>query len=129
MLLAAAEIIALRKHIEKLKLRNYIVEQKICRNCRKDYSEKENFNWSCRTHQSTFGGEIWWCCGRKNKEDPGCKYSRHEPKDDENPQNRGGAKAQRFAADGLLKKGFDSLFNNEAESKKEDTVKCLVSIE
>jgi hypothetical protein len=34
MLLAAAEIIALRKRIEKLKVKNYIVEQKICRNCR-----------------------------------------------------------------------------------------------
>jgi len=35
-----------------------------CKNCQKDYLENENFNWSCRTHQSDYGGEIWWCCGK-----------------------------------------------------------------
>jgi hypothetical protein len=20
---------------------------------------------------------MWWCCGRKNKDDPGCKYAKH----------------------------------------------------
>jgi chromosome segregation ATPase len=26
------------------------VNQKICKNCGKEYLESENFNWSCRTH-------------------------------------------------------------------------------
>ena len=26
---------------------------------------------------------MWWCCGKIGKEQPGCKYSAHESKDDE----------------------------------------------
>jgi len=33
-----------------------------------DYVEKENFNWSCRMHQSEWGGEMWWCCGKRGKD-------------------------------------------------------------
>jgi len=25
-------------------------DQKSCKNCTKEFNEKENFNWSCRTH-------------------------------------------------------------------------------
>lgn len=57
---------------------------KSCKKCNKEYNEKENFNWSCRTHQSEWGGELWWCCGKRGKEMPGCKYSKHESKDEEN---------------------------------------------
>ena len=28
------------------------------------YLDSENYNWSCRTHTSEFGGEMWWCCGK-----------------------------------------------------------------
>jgi hypothetical protein len=38
--------------------------------------ESENFNWSCRTHQSEFGGEMWWCCGKIGKDAIGCKFSK-----------------------------------------------------
>ena len=27
-------------------------EEKMCKNCGKEYIETENFNWSCRTHKS-----------------------------------------------------------------------------
>ena len=26
---------------------------------------------------------MWWCCGRKNKEAPGCKFGKHVNKDDD----------------------------------------------
>lgn len=41
--------------INKLKLRkrrNDYYHSKICTNCKKDFKDTENFNWSCRTHQS-----------------------------------------------------------------------------
>ena len=52
---------------------------KICKNCTKEYNEKDNFNWSCKTHQSEWSsGEIdpltkkekgmYWCCGNERKE-------------------------------------------------------------
>ena len=56
---------------------------KTCKNCGKEYNEKENFNWSCRQHQSDYGGEMWWCCGKQGKDQPGCKFSMHESKDDD----------------------------------------------
>lgn len=74
----------MRDRIKKLKLKRgkYDVSQKVCKNCGKDYNEKENFNWSCRTHRSEFSGEIWWCCGKEDIKQPGCKYSQHESKED-----------------------------------------------
>ena len=56
---------------------------KLCKMCTREYHEKENFNWSCKTHKSEYGGEMWWCCGKKGKDSPGCKFSKHECKDDE----------------------------------------------
>jgi len=42
----------MRARIQKLKKRrNFNLNQKICRNCGREYLEKENFNWSCRTHR------------------------------------------------------------------------------
>ena len=61
---------------------------KTCKNCTKEFSEKENFNWSCRTHQSEWGGEMWWCCGKTTKDFPGCKFRKHESKDDEEEGDR-----------------------------------------
>ena len=26
---------------------------------------------------------MWWCCGKKTKEAPGCKFGKHINKDDE----------------------------------------------
>lgn len=54
-----------------------------CKNCCNEYQEKENFNWSCRIHQSEWGGEMWWCCGKRGKDSAGCKFNKHESKDDD----------------------------------------------
>ena len=42
----------LKQRIQKLKNRRFRMEdnQKICKKCGKEYLEKENYNWSCRTH-------------------------------------------------------------------------------
>ena len=58
----------------------------MCINCKKEYNEKENFNWSCRTHPYDYNGEMWWCCGKRGKDQPGCKYSKHETKEDEDEE-------------------------------------------
>jgi len=60
---------------------------KTCKNCTKEYNEKENMKWSCRQHPGEWGGEIWWCCGKVGKESLGCKYSSHESKDDEEDED------------------------------------------
>ena len=63
---------------------------KICKTCGKDYNEKDNLKWSCRQHMSQFSGEMWWCCGKKGQDAPGCKFSRHEErKDDEEDEDIG----------------------------------------
>jgi hypothetical protein len=56
---------------------------KTCKQCTNEYNEKENFNWSCRVHQSEWGGEMWWCCGKRIKDAPGCKFNKHVSKEDE----------------------------------------------
>jgi len=80
-----AEREKMRDRLKKLKQRKgkFDVAQKTCKNCGKDFIEKENFNWSCRTHRSEWSGEIWWCCGKDNKDQPGCKYAKHESKEEE----------------------------------------------
>ena len=61
---------------------------KTCKNCSVEYNEKENFNWSCKQHRGEWGGQMWWCCGKANKDDRGCKFSKHESKDDEDDDLR-----------------------------------------
>ena len=61
----------------------------MCNNCKKDFKDTENFNWSCRVHQSQWSGEMWWCCGKSSKDAPGCKFSKHEHiKDDEDGEEQ-----------------------------------------
>ena len=72
-----------------------------CRNCGKEFHEKENFNWSCRTHRSDYGGEMWWCCGKRGNTQPGCKFAKHECKDedeedDENDKEKNKAKHLKY---------------------------------
>ena len=76
----------MKLRIVKLKNRRGKFDQgmKSCKNCAKEFHEKENFNWSCRVHRvPEYGGEMWWCCGKIGKEVPGCKFSKHECKEDE----------------------------------------------
>lgn len=79
------EIDRLNLTIKKLKLRkgNLGQLQKMCYNCKKDFSEQDNFNWSCRVHQSQWSGEMWWCCGKSQLSALGCKFGKHMTKDDE----------------------------------------------
>ena len=58
-------------------------EDKICKNCSKLYYETENFNWSCRVHPSEWSGEIYWCCGKTEKDAPGCRTAKHASKEEE----------------------------------------------
>jgi chromosome segregation ATPase len=60
----------LRSNLQKIVARKGKMDQhvKVCSSCQKEYNEKENFNWSCRTHQSEWGGEMWWCCGKRGKD-------------------------------------------------------------
>ena len=74
----------MKERIKKLKTKKgkFDHSQLVCRNCGKDYDEKENFNWSCCTHRKMYSGELWWCCGKEGKDTPGCKYSKHESKEE-----------------------------------------------
>ena len=42
----------LRIRVQKLiaKKGNFSKQEKTCKNCTKEFNEKENYNWSCRTH-------------------------------------------------------------------------------
>ncbi|EER06422.1 ankyrin repeat domain containing protein [Perkinsus marinus ATCC 50983] len=71
----------LKKYYARRRL--FEIDQRTCKNCNKEYMESANFNWSCRTHQSEFGGELWWCCGKTGKDAPGCKFAKHESKDED----------------------------------------------
>jgi hypothetical protein len=57
-------------------------EKLSCKFCGLDFVESENFNWSCRTHRSEYSGEMWWCCGKLNKEALGCKFQKHILRED-----------------------------------------------
>jgi len=58
-------------------------DEKVCRLCQKMFVESENYNWSCRTHPSEYGSEMYWCCGKVGRDAPGCRTSKHESKDEE----------------------------------------------
>lgn len=74
----------LKQRMKKYRLRRmFDHDTSMCRNCGKDFMKTENFNWSCRTHTSEFGGEMYWCCGKLGKDALGCKFSKHESKDDD----------------------------------------------
>ena len=60
------------------------VEERICKHCFKSYKDPENFNWSCKRHSSPYSENVYFCCGKTNKDAPGCVTSKHEAKDDIN---------------------------------------------
>ena len=59
------------------------VDFKQCKNCHLEYSEKENFKWSCKTHSLLHNGDYYWCCGKRDIKAKGCKSSSHQSKEDE----------------------------------------------
>ena len=91
--MAKAEQLAKSLDMERKKLKQrciklrerrglFVKNLQVCKNCGKEYNEDANFNWSCRTHHSQFSGEMWWCCGKTKKEAPGCKYSKHKVREE-----------------------------------------------
>lgn len=38
---------------------------------------------------SAWGGTMWWCCGKKDINQPGCKFQKHIDKNDENGRGDG----------------------------------------
>jgi len=76
------ECIKLKKRYSKLKTKRFTLKDEYlsCKFCGLDFAENENFNWSCRTHQSEFSGEMWWCCGKTSKDSLGCKFGKHVEK-------------------------------------------------
>jgi hypothetical protein len=57
-------------------------DEKQCKFCNKYYIEGDNFNWSCRTHSSTYADQ-WWCCGKAAENALGCTSKKHEPREDD----------------------------------------------
>lgn len=73
----------LKKKYAKLRSKRFVSNDYItCKFCGLDFAETQNFNWSCRTHRSEFSGEVWWCCGKTNKDALGCKFGKHIGRDD-----------------------------------------------
>ena len=80
----------MKQRILKLKNRKGKVDQgiKMCKNCGREFHNENNFNWSCRVHRTPeYGGEMWWCCGKRGADVPGCKFSRHETKEDDDDED------------------------------------------
>jgi len=119
----------LKQRWKKYRARRKLFEQetKTCKNCGKEYLEAENFNWSCRTHQSDFGGEMWWCCGKLGSQALGCKFSKHESKDDEDEivdEKRSSATAMADGEEGE-KKDEDGVGASSSPNKaKNAKIRC-----
>ena len=75
----------LKERVKKLiaKKGNISTQTKTCKNCTREFTEKENYNWSCRTHRSEWSGEMWWCCGKYSKDALGCKFQKHQARNDD----------------------------------------------
>jgi hypothetical protein len=79
----------MKVRLAKLKARRgKDLDLKICKSCGQDFSDRENYNWSCRTHKSVWSGEMWWCCGKKRKDALGCQMKKHEAKNDDDEEDQ-----------------------------------------
>lgn len=54
----------------------------MCKLCKKEFFEDENFNWSCCVHPSEWSGNMYWCCGADDKSAVGCYKRKHEEEDE-----------------------------------------------
>lgn len=72
----------IKQYIKKSRLVGQ-VEEKQCKSCQKTFVDAENYNWSCKTHRSEYSGDLWWCCGKAERNAPGCKISKHMSRDEE----------------------------------------------
>ena len=85
----------------------------LCRLCNCNYFEVDNFNWSCCTHSSEWGGEMYWCCGSAVKESLGCNKSRHVARDDEAEEEERERERIREMVQGEEKKKYCSSCKKE----------------
>ena len=81
---------AMKRTIEKMIARKGKIDQGIrnCVDCGQDYLDQDNFNWSCRVHQSEYSGEMWWCCGKTDRKAPGCRTKKHAGGNDDDEGSR-----------------------------------------
>jgi len=81
----------LKIRIKKIKLKKGKIDTgiKMCKNCKKEYKDNENFSWKCRTHRSEYSKEddLWWCCLKKGMDNKGCKLQKHESLEDEDDED------------------------------------------
>jgi hypothetical protein len=61
----------------KINFSEDLSEEKYCKNCHEVFTESNNLNWSCKNHASEMFSDIYWCCGQKGKDAPGCMTSHH----------------------------------------------------
>jgi hypothetical protein len=61
--------------------------ERVCECCGKVFLEKDNFNWSCRTHSGAWSGSMYWCCGKTTKESLGCRLQKHFYRDEAQIEN------------------------------------------
>lgn len=67
---------------------------------------------------------MWWCCGRKNKDDPGCMYSKHQITEHEDD----GTAAAIVMVEGSNEVvEYDEDGNAKAKVYKNDSIRCYVS--
>lgn len=65
---------------------------------------------------------MWWCCGRRNKDDPGCKYAKHqitEQEEEEGVLGGGTNDGVEYDEDGNVK--------SKLTRQKTDNIRCYVS--
>ena len=95
----------MRARIVKLRNRKGKVDLgiKTCKNCAKEFHEKNNLNWSCHLHWSLYDAEteMWWCCGKKGKDQKGCTVQKHEvqnedEEDDDDEKDKNAIKSQKI---------------------------------
>ena len=73
---------------KKIHMMSNFDKEKICVKCKILYSDDINFNWSCKTHISHYSKNLWWCCGKSDKEAEGCSMSYHESNEEKQEKKR-----------------------------------------
>ena len=103
-------------------------EEKICKFCKKLFIERENFNWSCRSHLSEWSGENYWCCGTTNQYSPGCQSSKHISNEDadglnQDKEKHGLGKSEKCR---ICRKSGHELFNCPKDPNPRSTIQLKI---
>ena len=77
------ELQKLRKKVKsRIANGSNIDQEKFCSKCQKTYFERENYNWSCKTHHGNMHENVYWCCGKNGEESGGCVIGKHISKEE-----------------------------------------------